>query len=302
MSEKAPATKQKLSFGTFQSTDDGLGIAAMVGSKSLVGAAVLASAVLPRSLAAVVGVIILASAYRNAVSFTFKSFFFPKKVEPMSLREQREAKLDTNSTEPVMFRVAPVIEGDFCVFLIGLRMNNFATAQQAKWMGDAMQEMLSELQNSPDLGCLNADTYVTLNPLAGSTFFVVQYWRSYDKLVEYARGKDLKHYPAWMRVVKEGKQNGAIAGIWHEAFKVREGEYEGVYINTPPMGLGKVGLVPAIGKMTTSKGRTGATDGKDFIAEANDAYTYADREEKEDTSAQKCPVSGAEGASCPVAH
>ena len=37
-----------------------------------------------------------------------------------------------------------------------------------------------------------------------------------------------------------------LGGIWHETFLVRDGEYEAVYGNMPPRGLGKVGtLVPA---------------------------------------------------------
>ncbi len=35
-------------------------------------------------------------------------------------------------------------------------------------------------------------------------------------------------------------------GIWHETYLVRAGEYEAIYGNMPPFGLGKAGrLVPA---------------------------------------------------------
>jgi Domain of unknown function (DUF4188) len=284
-------------FGVFQSSDPGLPFAAIFGSRVLLGATLLASAILPRPIAAGVGVIVLISAYRNAISFTFKSFLFPEKPKKITLAEKRSVNLDTNSTDPIPFRVAPVIKGDFCVFLIGFRVNGFARGADNGWLGKAMGDMLKELQDQPELGCMNCDSYVSPNPLAGSTFLLVQYWRSYDQLVNYARGQDLKHYPAWMRILKESRESGGLGGIWHETFKVRDGEYEGIYVNTPPFGLGKVGLVPAIGKMTTSKGRTGDSDGKDYLEGSDEAYTDLN---KINVEVQKCPISGAEGAQCPV--
>lgn len=293
------AKAAKTTFGVFQSNDPFLSLAGIFGSRALLGATLLTSALLPRTMAAGVGVLVLISAYRNATSFTFKSFLFPEAPKKLSLAEKRSVNLDTNSTDPIPFRVAPVIKGDFCVFLIGFRVNGFARGADNSWLGKAMGDMLKELQDQPELGCLNCDSYVSPNPVGGSTFLLVQYWRSYDQLLNYARGQDLKHYPAWMRILKESKGNGALGGIWHEAFKVRDGEYEGIYVNTPPMGLGKVELTPAIGKMTTSKGRTGETDGKDYIEGSDDAYEQLN---KLDVDVQKCPISGAHGAKCPVPH
>ena len=44
----------------------------------------------------------------------------------------------------------------------------------------------------------------------------------------------------WKRVGK-----GDRAGIWHETYLVRAGEYEAIYGNMPPHGLGKAtNLVP----------------------------------------------------------
>ncbi|KAI9284618.1 hypothetical protein BC943DRAFT_325239 [Umbelopsis sp. AD052] len=220
----------------------------------------------------------------------------PKKL---TLAEKQSVNLDTQSTDPIPFRVAPVIKGDFCVFLIGFRVNGFARGNDNGWLGKAMGDMLAELQDQPELGCMNCDSYVSSNPLGGSTFLLVQYWRSYDQLVEYARGQDLKHYPAWMRILKESKSSGGLGGIWHETYKVRDGEYEGIYVNTPPLGLGKVSLVPAIGKMTTSKGRTGDSDGKDYLKGTDEVYSNLN---KMNIEVQKCPISGAEGAQCPVPH
>jgi hypothetical protein len=43
-------------------------------------------------------------------------------------------------------------------------------------------------------------------------------------------------------------------GIWHETFLVRAGEYEAIYDNMPPYGLGKAGdLVPLSADATARK-------------------------------------------------
>ena len=53
-------------------------------------------------------------------------------------------------------------------------------------------------------------------------------------------------------------------GIWHETYLVRAGEYETVYGNMPPYGLGLAGeLVPAAGKARSAKGRLARADGAD---------------------------------------
>jgi hypothetical protein len=129
---------------------------------------------------------------------------------------------------------------------------------------------------------------------------LVQYWRSYELLTDYARGKNSKHYPAWMRILKQARNGGSGAGIWHETYKVRAGEYEGIYVNAPPFGLGKAGLVPAVGHMATSKGRAGETDGTDFIEGGEETYQNLNKLDLK--IVQQCPMSGAEEGTCPVAH
>ncbi len=46
--------------------------------------------------------------------------------------------------------------------------------------------------------------------------------------------------------------------IWHETFRIAEGQYEAVYSGMPAFGLGKVGkLIPASGARQTARGRFG---------------------------------------------
>ena len=134
------------------------------------------------------------------------------------------------------------MEGDFVVFLIGMRINKFWKIH--KWLPVvmAMPKMLEELKaKDPNVtGFLGAEF---------STGTIVQYWRSFAYLEAYAKDRDGLHYPAWKAFNTKVKSNGDV-GIWHETYQVHAGEYECVYNNMPPKGLGKVGeLVAATGKL-----------------------------------------------------
>ena len=130
------------------------------------------------------------------------------------------------------------IDGDFVVFLIGARINSKLQALRAfKDLGGSkgMRAMLAYLTEHPEKGLLGYET-------AG--FTIIQYWRSFEHLEAFAKDKDDPHLEAWrnywQRVGKTGR-----TGIWHETFLVRAGEYEAVYGNMPPRGLGKASkLVP----------------------------------------------------------
>ena len=91
-------------------------------------------------------------------------------------------------------RVTAAIEGDFVVFLIGMRVNR--PWKVWKWLPVfvAMPRMLRELEGRPESGFLGANLYVgsPRRPM------VVQYWRSFEHLEAYARSKDATHWPAWV--------------------------------------------------------------------------------------------------------
>ncbi len=145
------------------------------------------------------------------------------------------------------------IEGDFVVFLIGLRINRLWKVW--KWLPVflAMPKMLRELEQSPESGLLGADLYLG-NPRRP---LVVQYWRSFERLETYARNKDATHWPAWVAFNKRVGSSGDV-GIWHETYLVSAGSYESVYNNMPPIGLGAAtSLAPAAGRKATAAGRAG---------------------------------------------
>ncbi len=133
-------------------------------------------------------------------------------------------------------------EGDFVVFLIGMRINRLWKIHKWLPVASAMPKMLKELSQKPESGFLGFQILGGIPPVT------LQYWKSFEHLEAYAKDRNSQHYPAWKDFNKKIKSNGDV-GIWHETYKVKAGEYECVYNNMPKYGLGKIGeLVPAVGK------------------------------------------------------
>ncbi len=147
------------------------------------------------------------------------------------------------------------IEGDFVVFLIGMRLNKPWKVWQWGPAFTAMPRMIKELQAAgPESGFLGA---TAIRP-----YMMAQYWRSFDHLERYARSKDAQHWPAWVAFNKRIKGKRGDVGLWHETYKVRAGEYECVYSGMPPFGLSKaVGVVPVGRGSEAARDRLGGTAG-----------------------------------------
>lgn len=103
------------------------------------------------------------------------------------------------------------IDGDFVVFLIGMRINR--PWMLHKWLPVvmAMGRMLPELYRQPQLGLLHHEMWF------GRTLILVQYWRSMNQLMEYAKAKDAQHLPAWQAFNNAVGTDGSV-GIWHETY------------------------------------------------------------------------------------
>jgi len=145
-------------------------------------------------------------------------------------------------------RMAAKIEGEFVVFLIGMRINK--PWKLHKWLPVffAMPRMIKELEADPDSGFLGH------NGITGRV--IVQYWRSFEHLEAYARNRDQKHWPAWVAFNKRVGASRGDVGIWHETYRIQPGSYEAIYSGMPPFGLGRIGeLVPASGRREAASGR-----------------------------------------------
>jgi hypothetical protein len=140
-------------------------------------------------------------------------------------------------------------EDDFVVFLIGVRFNQ--PWKIHKWLPviSAMPKMLKELYKHPAMGLLHHETWFA------RTTILVQYWRSAEHLLAYAKNKDAEHLPAWSAFNRSIGTDGSV-GIWHETYLISKGRHESIYVNMPPFGLGKVGpLVKVAGRNESSAGR-----------------------------------------------
>jgi Monooxygenase af470-like len=144
------------------------------------------------------------------------------------------------------------IDGDFVVFIIGARANSKIQAFKAFTdLGGrrGMNHMLKYLTQHPEKGLLG---YAT----AGLT--VIQYWRSFEHLEAFAKDTDDPHLEVWRNYWRRvGK--GTRTGIWHETYLVRAGEYEAIYSNMPPHGLGKAAKLVSVADSVGARQRIKAT-------------------------------------------
>lgn len=167
-------------------------------------------------------------------------------------------------------RFTAEIDGDFVVFLIGAQIHKPLKVRQWFPVAKAMRTMQTELGTHPETGCLHIDNYGAVNGIS------VQYWRSYGHLERFARSNDWSHLAAWREFNKLIRDSGDL-GIWHETYRVAEGEYESIYGNATEFGLAKAGRHLPIQPRSTGAQRLGETVGKDQIDE---------------TTAEPAPVEG----------
>jgi hypothetical protein len=142
------------------------------------------------------------------------------------------------------------IEGDFVVFLIGARLSKLQLVQGFMDLGGrrGMRHMLDYLVARPEKGLLAYEMGLPT---------IVQYWRSFEQLEAFAKDKDDPHLDIWRQYWRRVGRSSRT-GIWHETFLVRAGQYEAVYGNMPPHGLGKAGRVVPVSESSSARERLGA--------------------------------------------
>ncbi len=138
-------------------------------------------------------------------------------------------------------RMYAKMDDDFVVFMIGMRINSFWKIHKWYPVIMAMPKMIKELYRNPELGFLGVQNWF------GRTTIMVQYWKSFEALDEYAKNKSAEHLPAWREFNLKVRKSGVV-GIWHETYKVSRGCYENIYVNMPAFGLGKAGRLEPVSK------------------------------------------------------
>jgi hypothetical protein len=151
-------------------------------------------------------------------------------------------------------RMTADVEGDFVVFLIGMRFNRPWHLIGNMYVFTAMPRMLRYLKQRPELGLMHA-----MLVFGAGGPMVIQYWRSAEQLEEFARNAGQPHHKAWKMWNKLIGYNSPKVGIWHESYQVKAGNYECLYGNMPRFGLAKAGeQVPVGQKGETAAQRRGA--------------------------------------------
>ena len=146
-------------------------------------------------------------------------------------------------------RLTARLDGDFVVFLIGMRINNPLMIHKWLPVARSMPRMLKELYRQPDLGFIHAEMWFS------RTIILLQYWRSMEQLLTYAKNKEAEHLPAWRSFNQAVGTDGSV-GIWHETYAATPGTYENIYVDMPLFGLGKAGLIqPATGGRQSAASR-----------------------------------------------
>lgn len=140
----------------------------------------------------------------------------------------------------------------FVVFLIGMRVNRILAVRQWAQTFLAMGGMLQTLFRNPEKGFLGGQTILYWRGVG-----LIQYWRSFDELENFARSPSEPHLSAWRRFNQSVGANGAV-GIWHETYMIEPGKYEAVYGNMPTWGLAAATThVPAVAGRETARRRLG---------------------------------------------
>jgi hypothetical protein len=148
-------------------------------------------------------------------------------------------------------RMMAEIDGDFVVFLIGASPSKLHLVRSLIDLGGrrGMKHMLDYLVAHPEKGLLGYQMGLPV---------IVQYWRSFEHLEAFARDSADPHLAAWRNYWRRVGNSGRT-GIWHETYLVRAGEYEAIYGNMRPFGLGKAGRLVPLSESSRARNRIKTT-------------------------------------------
>ncbi|KAJ5675510.1 hypothetical protein N7462_008407 [Penicillium macrosclerotiorum] len=124
------------------------------------------------------------------------------------------------------------------VFLLGARSNHplGSLAPGMKFLSDSVIAMMRELQADPEsAGLLGTTRWLNQEAPAGNETMTVMYWRDHESLQRFAHGS--LHTSVMRDWVAVEKKNPHLA-IFHETYVVPRGNWESIYVNSKPVGLG----------------------------------------------------------------
>ena len=150
----------------------------------------------------------------------------------------------------------------FVVFLIGMRINKWWRVDKWLPVSSAMGPMLKTLFTHPEKGFLHAEFYWNL-----SGPVMIQYWRSFEDLENFARNPSDPHLGPWKKFNQAVGADGSV-GIWHETYTVNSDQFESVYGNMPKFGLAAaLEHIPAVGRRETARLRLASNKTYNLVSE-----------------------------------
>jgi len=143
----------------------------------------------------------------------------------------------------------------FVVFLIGMRVNQWWRFDKWIPVASAMGPRLTTLFSHPEKGFLHGEFFWNFNgPM------LIQYWRSFEDLEQFARQPAEPHLGSWMKFNHAVGASG-IVRIWHETYLANPNQFECLYGNMPLFGLGAATEhVEAAGGRAMARARFGADE------------------------------------------
>lgn len=150
----------------------------------------------------------------------------------------------------------------FVVFLIGMRINKFWRFNKWVSVASAMGPMLQSLFTNPEKGFLHAEFFWNFSGPC-----LIQYWRSFEDLENFARNPSDPHLGPWKKF-NQAIGSTSIVGIWHETYTVNPDQYETMYGNMPKFGLAAATEhVQIAGRRETARLRLGSKNTNELITE-----------------------------------
>jgi hypothetical protein len=150
-------------------------------------------------------------------------------------------------------RFTAQIDGPFVVFRLGIHITRIFLFWRWIPVLIAVVPALRALLRSRAPGIIGGFSIYYLSAGLG----IVQYWRSFEDLEQFARSEDNPYLELWRRYRKAGGANGGV-GIWYETFLIGADHYEVVYDNMPVIGLAAASKhVAAVGRLETARRRLG---------------------------------------------
>jgi heme-degrading monooxygenase HmoA len=134
------------------------------------------------------------------------------------------------------------------ILLLGAKSNHPFGVFAPKFLelGGWLDKMTDQFDSAePPKGFLGQTQYENKDERGAREFTSISYWRSIEDLHEFAHSP--LHRDAWMWWEKNLKELNAV-GINHEIFQSRAGDWENVYVNFQPTGLGATTMLKKDGE------------------------------------------------------